>query len=151
MHRPQCSRTQTQEHLHATSTQNQNQTTIDKTAPHTHAYNTQHLHAQAAALSNSETRRSARKLSLSLDLLCIKSAQHSPSTVSLRYSVPSLGYTPPIITGVCEVPRHGDALVPLGYSDFVFEGTYDVMAQAVAEHPVQVCQICVCVCVCVCV
>jgi hypothetical protein len=94
---------------------------------------------QASSLNGVDP-SSVRKLSLSIDLLSIKSTQHTPSTVTMRYSVPSLGYNPPIITGVCDVARHGDALVPGGYSNFVIGGraSYQLIAEAIVDKPVQV-------------
>ena len=49
----------------------------------------------------------SRRMAVSIDLQSIRSLTNNPESIYLRYSVPTLGYLPPILTAPLYTERHG--------------------------------------------
>ena len=78
-----------------------------------------------------------RNMALAIDLQAIRVLSNSNDSIYLRYSLPTLGYLPPVLTATAETSRHGvQALQSNSYNSYEVALSYRTLADALAT-PIQ--------------
>eukprot|EP00960_Hanusia_phi_P076010 768500-Hanusia_phi.AAC.4 len=91
-----------------------------------------------SALEYYDASRGLRKFSLVIDLREVRNFRNTQQTVYIRYSLPNLGFNPPILTKPpVDIVRHSNAVLTNGFSKFDFELDPEGVAECFSD-PVQI-------------
>ena len=76
----------------------------------------------------------ARDMALSIDLQAIRALSNHSDSIYLRYSLPLLGYLPPVLTATADTARHGaQSLESNSYNMYQVALTYRTLAAALSS------------------
>ena len=86
------------------------------------------------ALEYHDDSRGIRKFSLVIDLKEVRNLSNAQQTVYIRYSLPNVGFKPPILTNPpIDIVRHSKAVLKNGFSKFDFELDIEGVAESLSD------------------